>query len=316
MIVGGGKKGGWMGLRILDGGLGTELASRGCDISDSLWSARVLLEQPEVIEGVHFDYLRAGAECITTASYQVSFQGFARAGLGREETIRALRESVAVARRARGRFQAAQPHGRVPLIAASVGPYGASLGDGSEYHGNYNCSAAELLAFHEERLNVLIETRPDILACETIPSWEEAEVILRVLRRHPGVPAWFSFTCRDALHTAHGEPLRECAQRLDPESVVAAIGVNCIAPHLAAPLISEIRAVSAKPVVVYPNSGQKWDAVQRCWRGDKAQTGIAALASQWYAAGARWIGGCCGTRPEDIAGIRAALPRKLPQQAS
>ena len=305
-----------MTLRILDGGLGTELASRGCDVSDSLWSARVLLEQPDVVEGVHFDYLRAGADCLTTASYQVSFAGFARAGLSRDDTIRALRESVAVARRACDRFRAAQPDGRVPLIAASVGPYGASLGDGSEYHGDYNCSAAQLRTFHEERLNVLIEARPDILACETIPSWEEAEVILRVLRQHSGVPAWFSFTCRDALHTAHGESLRECARRLEQESLVAAIGVNCIAPQLAAPLIAEICAVSAKPLVVYPNSGQKWDAIQRCWRGDKAQTDIAALASQWYAAGARWIGGCCGTRPSDIALIRAVLPGKLPQQSS
>jgi homocysteine S-methyltransferase len=297
-----------MSLRILDGGLGTELASRGCDLSAPLWSARVLLDQPQVLEQVHLDFLQAGADCIATASYQVSSRSFARAGLGPGDALRALQDSVAIARRARDRFQALRTGRPAPLIAASLGPYGASLADGSEYHGNYSCSPAELLAFHEERLAAIVPANPDLLAFETIPSWEEAEIMLRALRRYPGVQAWFSFTCRDARHTAHGQPLRECARLLGREPSVAAIGVNCVAPELAIPLIAEIRSSSAKPIAVYPNSGQTWDALRRCWTGEKSKLPIAALAAQWYAAGARWIGGCCGTRPADIAAIRAALP--------
>lgn len=296
-----------MDLRILDGGLGTLLTSRGCDLAGPLWSARVLLERPEDVEQAHLDFLGAGADCITTASYQVSATSFAKAGLAPGDADRALKESVEAARRAKDRFLSTTGGSRNVFIAASAGPYGASLADGSEYHGNYRCSKQELIAFHEERVRTLAAAGPDLLAFETIPSWEEAEAMLDALRRNPGTPAWFSFTCRDERHTAHGDELQECARRLSREPAVTAIGVNCIAPRLAAPLIAEIRSSSEKTIVVYPNSGQTWDPVGRCWTGDKSNWDIAAAARQWYAGGARWIGGCCGIFPQDIAALRAAL---------
>jgi homocysteine S-methyltransferase len=297
---------------ILDGGLGSELARRGLDVSDALWSARVLLDAPEAIEQVHLDYLQAGAEVITTASYQVSFEGFARAGLGAADAERALAESVAIARRARGKF-AAQPAGAGDAaragaairVAASVGPYGATLADGSEFHGNYGVRFDELVEFHRRRLAVLARAGADLLACETLPSLEEARAIvvaLRELRDAP--PAWFSFTCRDGQHTAHGEPLGDCARLLDAEPAVVAIGVNCTAPQFVASLVRELRAATSKPIVAYPNRGQQWDAARRQWSGPAATENWGALARTWHNAGARWLGGCCGTTPADIASLR------------
>ena len=292
---------------ILDGGLGTELERRGCNVRDSLWSARALLEDPATIEQVHLDYLNAGAECITTASYQISFSGFARAGLSERDAARALCESVAVARRACERFAEKNPTRRRPFVAASVGPYGATLADGSEFHGNYNCSFAELVDFHHARLQILISAQPDILACETLPSPDEARAILEALRGFADARAWFSFTCRDGLHTAHGEPIAECARALVQEAAVAAIGVNCTAPGWIASLVRELRSTTAKPIVVYPNRGQKWDAATRSWTGTAEATDLGLLAAEWYALGARWIGGCCGTTPRDTERISATL---------
>jgi homocysteine S-methyltransferase len=293
---------------ILDGALGTELASRGCDVSDALWSARALLEAPQVIEQVHLDYLAAGAAVITTASYQVSFEGFARAGLAAADTERALAESVAIARRARQKF-AAHSSGaptRAIRIAASVGPYGATLADGSEFHGNYGLSFDALAEFHRRRLAVLVRAGADLLACETLPSLEEARAIVAALRHFPAAPpAWFSFTCRDERHTAHGEPLGDCARLLDAEPAVVAIGVNCTAPRFVTPLVRELRAATAKPLVAYPNRGQQWDAARRAWSGSPATEDWGTLSRQWHAAGARWLGGCCGTTPADIASLKA-----------
>lgn len=296
------------GPLLLDGGLGTELARRGCKVSDALWSARVLLENPEAVERVHLDYLEAGADVITTASYQVSFAGFARAGLSRADAVAALEQSVVVAQRARTKHLARAEATRAILVAASVGPYGATLADGSEFHGNYDFSFDELVLFHRERLEVLARAGADLLACETLPSLDEAKAILATLREFPAARAWFSFTCVDEKHTAHGEAISDCARYLDSEETVAAVGVNCTAPHLIAPLIREIRGATRKPVVVYPNRGQQWDAAQRCWTGAAASQDLGVWASEWYAAGASWIGGCCGTTPQDIATMRAALP--------
>jgi homocysteine S-methyltransferase len=302
-----------MQILLLDGAMGTELTRRGWDVSDALWSARVLLEHPEAIEQIHYDYLRAGADCITTASYQVSFAGFEKAGKSREATALALTESVRIAKRARTRFANEFGQRREPLVAASVGPYGASLADGSEYHGNYACERMELLTFHMQRMFCLSAAEPDLFACETIPSWDEAEVLVEALHQFPHLPAWFSFACRDGEYTVHGERMRDCARALATERQVLAIGINCTAPLHVNALIAEIRAETSKPIVVYPNSGKTWDARARCWVGESSARSWEASAVEWFKQGASWIGGCCGTTPEDIGRMRLALEKEFPQ---
>src|SRR3974390_665956 len=195
---------------ILDGALGTELGQRGWDVSDALWSARILLEHPEAIEQIHYDYLQAGADCITTASYQVSFPGFKKAGKTRESTAWALTESVRLAKHARTRFANELKGRSEPLVAASVGPYGASLADASEYNGNYSCAPEELVKFHLQQMFCLNAAEPELFACETIPSWDEAESLLLALHQFPHMRAWFSFACKDGRHTVHGERISPC----------------------------------------------------------------------------------------------------------
>jgi len=290
------------GVLVLDGGLGSELERRGCYTRDTLWSARVLLDEPEQIARVHRDYLEAGADCIISASYQISFEGFERAGLCAFDTERALRGSVAIAQQECSEFE--KKHGRHALVAASVGPYGAMLANGAEFHGNYGIGLEELMAFHGRRLRILWEARPDVLACETIPSFEEAEALVECLHELPEATAWFTFTCSDDRHTGHGEEFGDCVRWLDRETQAVAIGVNCTAPGLVASLIRIAREETEKPIVVYPNSGRRWDAAQRTWVGPESERDFGALAKSWRQAGARWIGGCCGTTPEDVRKIR------------
>jgi homocysteine S-methyltransferase len=289
-------------IRILDGGMATELEKLGCDLSGPLWSAHVLREQPEKIEAVHDSYLDAGADCILTASYQVSAKAYAEMGLTREDAAASLRESVRLAEKSRARHP-----GRRILIAASLGPYGAALHNGAEYDGNYDISFDQLVNFHARRLSVLAETNADLIAFETVPSLEEAQAIIAAIKQYSQISAWVSFTCRDAAHTAHGEPIAGCGSCLDSVPQVVAIGINCTAPAFVTPLIQALKASTAKPIVVFPNSGEGWDAETCSWTGKADPAAFSVSAQEWRCAGAQIIGGCCRTGPEHVRAITESL---------
>lgn len=292
---------------ILDGGLATELEARGCDIAGSLWSARVLRDSPEAIEQLHYDYYAAGADCAITASYQASYEGFASIGLDAGETTRLLRLSVELALNARSRYRQDHPEDRRELfVAASVGPFGAISHDGAEYRGDYGLTVAQLVAFHERRFGVLASAGADLLACETIPVLDEARAYVELLARHPDARAWLSFTSPDGRHTSHGEPLAECARLADPVPNVFAVGVNCVKPEIVEDAIRSLATGTGKPIVVYPNSGERWVAGEESWHGAPGH-GIAAFAPAWVRAGARHIGGCCRVGPDQILQLRTVL---------
>ena len=293
------------GLHVLDGGLATELENMGLHLDGPLWSAHVLESSPESIAAVHREYLEAGADCLLTASYQVSTEGFAELGRSPHEATtaaaRALHASVELAEQTRREYQASSP--RPVWIAASLGPYGAMLHNGAEYHGNYPCGFEDLVGFHRRRIAVLADTHADFLAFESIPSLEEARAILASLQPYPDLAAYFSFTCRDGQHISHGETLRACGELLDAHPQVIGIGVNCTAPGLIKSLIEELAPVTSKRILVYPNSGEGWDAVRRCWLGDGQMQEFGKMAQAWRDAGAQWIGGCCRTGPEHVRAV-------------
>lgn len=298
---------------ILDGGLATELEARGCDISGALWSARVLRERPEAIEQLHYDYYAAGASVAISASYQASFEGFATLGIDADETARLLRLSVELARDARTRYRRDHPRdGRDLRVAASVGPYGAISHDGGEYRGEYGLTVDELVRFHARRFDVLAGAGADLLACETIPVLAEARAYCTLLASHPGSQAWLSFTSPDGEHTSHGEPLVDCARLADGIAGVVAVGVNCVKPDVVASAIRSLKAGTGKPIVAYPNSGERWIAGDESWHGAPGEDGLAALAPEWFRAGADLIGGCCRVGPGQIAALAAALARAAP----
>jgi homocysteine S-methyltransferase len=292
---------------ILDGALATELERRGADLNDPLWSAKCLLEHPNLIRAVHLDYLMAGADIVTTATYQATFEGFGARGIEHEEAARSMCDAVDLAIAARDEFWF-EPLRRVerlrPLVAASVGPYGAMLADGSEYRGRYAISDRGLAAFHRPRLEVLAGSGADLLAFETIPSLREALVLAQLLEEHPAMTAWISFSCRDGAHDCEGDPISECAAALRSHPQIAAVGVNCSRPEYIHELLCGMRAHTDKPLIAYPNSGEAYDASTKSWSGACAiKPADEALA--WYRAGARLIGGCCRTTPQDVAALRA-----------
>ncbi len=292
---------------ILDGAFSTELERRGCDLNDPLWSAKVLMENPEAITAVHEDYFNAGADCVITASYQATIEGLLKRGLSEEEACNLITSSTTLAQKARDNFWA-KPENRKnrprPLVAASVGPYGAFLADGSEYRGNYDIDENGLMDFHRKRLNILIESKPDILACETIPCLPEAKALVRLLEEYPDIYCWMSFSAKDGEHTNNGERIEACAHFLNSYDQVAAVGINCTAPEHIESLIFEIRKGTNKPIVIYPNGGEQYDPVTKTWHGvslEKSSYGTSAL--HWYNNGAQVIGGCCRTTPDDIREI-------------
>lgn len=291
---------------IIDGALATELERRGCDLNDDLWSAKILLEQPEKIKQVHYDYFRAGADCAITASYQATMQGLMRRGLNATQAHDLIQKSVRLAVEARDEFWADETHrlGRAkPFVAASVGPYGAFLADGSEYRGNYGLTESDLMDFHRPRMRALIEAGADILACETIPCLVEAQALVKLLEEFHSIEAWISFSCRDEAHVNEGQRLEDCVRAVEASPFVAAVGVNCTSPKYIPALIREARKATNKPVLVYPNSGETYDAAKNDWDGHPVYESFGEEAKDWFRAGARLIGGCCRTTPEDIRSI-------------
>ena len=278
---------------VLDGGLATQLEAAGHDLGDELWSARLLADDPAAIVAAHRAFLDAGARVITTASYPATVDGFVRRGHTAVEAAGLIRRSVDLAREA-----VAGRDG--PLwIAASVGPYGAVLADGSEYRGDYGLTVNQLVRFQGPRLRLLADAGPDVLALETVPDVREAEALLTALDG-VGVPAWLSFTIAGD-RTRAGQPLADAVALADHPGLIA-IGVNCSAPDDATAAV-ETFAATGKPVVVYPNRGEVWDAVQRGWTGPAADIDAAA----WMRRGARLVGGCCRVMPDDIAAIARAV---------
>ncbi|MFD9609070.1 homocysteine S-methyltransferase [Streptomyces sp. NPDC059083] len=288
------------GVLVLDGGLSNQLEAQGCDLSDALWSARLLADGPEQIEAAHTAYVRAGARVLITSSYQATFEGFARRGAGREEAARLLARSVELAR------SAGEAVGEEVWVAASVGPYGAMLADGSEYRGRYGLTVGALERFHRPRIEVLAAAGPDVLALETVPDADEAEALLRVAEGC-GVPVWLSYTVEGG-RTRAGQDLAEAFAVAAGNDQVVAVGVNCCDPAEAGDAVELAVAVTGKPAVVYPNSGERWDARARGWSGDMAFDPERALA--WAGAGARLVGGCCRVGPETIGALAGTLAAK------
>jgi len=292
------------GLVVLDGGLATELERRGADLRDPLWSARVLIEDPDLIVHVHQAYVAAGADVVIGASYQASFEGLAARGFDRAAASALLARSVELAR-------AATADRRV-LVAASVGPYGAVLANGAEYTGDYGlgdaaAARAALRAFHLPRAEALASAEPDLLAIETIPSVVETEALVEVLDVLHDVPAWVSFSCRDGAHLNDGTAIEDAVSIAAASPQVVAIGVNCTPPAFVPALLRRARAVTKTALVAYPNRGATWDAGAKSWTGDAVPDGFGPLAQSLRAAGARLIGGCCGTGPADIVDVANAL---------
>jgi len=295
---------------ILDGGLATELERRGADLNDPLWSAKLLIEKPDLIRDVHLDYFRAGADVATTASYQATFEGLANRGLDQDAAAALMRAAVTLAIDAREEFWSdpANRGGRLkPLVAASIGPYGAMLADGAEYRGDYRLSEDALMEFHRPRMRVLAGSGADLLACETIPCLDEARALARLLAEFPAIGAWISFSCRDGRHDSRGELLAECARALERFDQVLSIGVNCTAPQHIESLVAELEHSTGKPIAVYPNSGEQYDASTKHWHGCAVSRTFADDAGSWRRAGARLIGGCCRTTPHDIMALKDAL---------
>ena len=293
------------GIVIVDGALATELEARGADLNHGLWSARLLTENPQLIQQVHYDYLLSGADIITTASYQASFPGFTRHGYTHTEAIMLMQLSVQLALDAKALFLQHHTPNTKPLVAASVGPYGASLADGSEYRGNYGISIPALKEFHYERMKVLAESGADLLAFETIPCMDEAIALIELLKEFPGIQAWLSFSCKDEAHASSGEPFAACMNLANSSEQVIAAGVNCTAPAYIDSLIKIAVTATDKPIIVYPNKGEVWDAMQKRWISAPTHTHhFLSDAKHWHKSGAKLIGGCCRTTPEDISQLR------------
>lgn len=295
---------------LLDGGLATELEAQGFGIDSRLWSAELLQSNPQAIVDAHIAYLEAGARCIISASYQASRRGFMASGLRASAADDLILSSVALAQSARQAYVARHPGaGNGPIVAASIGPYAAMLHDGSEYRGNYDAGRSDLRQFHESRLAVLDASGADVLACETIPDFAEASVLCELLKRVRS-PAWVSFCCRDGRHLSDGSKIVRAAALFRDHPRVLAVGVNCTAPQHIPSLIQEVRrGAPDQAIVVYPNSGEVYDATDNSWSGTVDPVDCAVAAESWRDAGAQLIGGCCRMGPQHITAMQRQLSR-------
>ncbi len=291
----------------IDGGLATQCEAMGYNIDGDLWSAQLLQSNPRAIVDATRAYLDAGARIVATASYQASRQGLMATGLSAEEADDLILSSVELARQACVEFMADNPDADRPLVAISIGPYGAILHDGSEYTGDYDINDEDLRAFHEERLQLLDAADADLFICETVPSGREAGILAGLLGR-VSKPAWVSFSCRDESHLADGTPVAAAAEYFRDHPNVLALGVNCVPPEIVLPLIGELRrAAPGKSIVVYPNSGEVYRSEDNSWHGTTTPLQCEQAAAEWISAGANLVGGCCRIGPAQIAAMSQSI---------
>lgn len=292
---------------VIDGGLITQLKAQGFELDGVLWSAELLQTNPQALVDAHKAYLEAGAEIIISASYQASRPGFHQVGIDADKADELIASSVTLARRAVDEFMAEHPDTYERYVAASVGPYGAVLNDGSEYRGKYGVPRTILRDFHAVRLKVLDAAGADLLACETIPSAEEA-IVLGELLAEASTPAWLTFSCRDGEHLCGGARIDDVAKELDLLGTLMALGVNCTPPQYVTSLIGNLRRVVPNmPIVVYPNSGESFVAGNNRWEGERSLDDIVGYAREWHDAGATLIGGCCRVGTEEIQALARAF---------
>jgi len=285
---------------IIDGGLSNVLEEQGCDLNHKLWTASLLEKNPEAIIQAHFDYLKSGAQCITTSSYQASIPGLIDNGYSRDAAEAIIIKSVQLAEIAIRRAKSLGIINSMPLIAASIGPYGAYLADGSEYRGNYGVSDEILRSFHLEKIKILDRSNADLLACETIPSFQEAKVLSDIIN-HVDKPVWISFSCRDVEHINDGSKIKNCVSLFRNHPKVFAIGANCTDPKYISGIIRNIKESSGdKKIIVYPNSGEAYNAKSKTWIGVSKPKFFAEMTKEWSKLGADIIGGCCRIGPEHI----------------
>ena len=275
----------------LDGGLSTALENNGNKLTTSLWTGELIRSNPAQITKAHLDFINAGAQIIITSSYQLSYSGCSERGWSEQETDQALITSTKLAK------DAATQSGKSVKVAASIGPYGASLADGSEYKGNYGVTKSLLKDFHSKRLELLISTSPDYLALETMPDTFEVEILLELLKDCP-IPFWISYSCTQGNQTNAGQSFQAA---VDLAKEAMAVGINCTKPELITDLLRS--ASSSKPFIVYPNSGRVWDAKHKIWTGSSSAGFSNQLISEWIGAGAQIIGGCCGISAAEIADL-------------
>lgn len=294
---------------LLDGGLSNELERLGCDLNQKLWSAKLLDSNPEAIVLAHLAYLEAGAQCIITSSYQATLPGFMAIGFDKAAARALILKSVQLAEEARRRFMLSHPDYPFPLIAASIGPYGAYLANGAEYRGDYGISDQELTDFHQPKIDLLASSQADILACETIPSFQEAKV-LSILLKNKRKAAWVSFSCKNGQHICDGTPIEDCAALFSDHPTVFAIGVNCTSPAYISELIHSLKRKSGeKKLIVYPNTGAIYQPVSKTWSQLSESASCEVMVSEWINLGADILGGCCGIGPEQIKAMGKSMNR-------
>ena len=279
---------------VIDGGLSTALELLGADISGPLWTAQTVIDDPALLERAHRSFVEAGADIIATASYQCGTKQFEAIGLSSKEARDALASTTTIARRA--------VEGTSVAVAASVGPFGASLANGSEYNGRYGVEWQQVEDYHREKLAILVDSGADLIAIETIPLADEALLIAEILEELGAPPAWFSFGFADETQTYGLDAVDKAVLSIAGYADLVAIGMNCTHPRYVDSLLASMsELVSGIPLIVYPNHGREWDAVARCWIGDSMSISAGETVKRWVDLGARFIGGCCGIGPEDIA---------------
>lgn len=285
---------------ILDGGLSNVLEDFGCNLDHALWSANLIIQEPDMIVKAHLAYMRAGAKCITTSSYQATIEGFERIGLTKSESRAMMLRSVELAKEARSIFLQDRPHEEPIYLAASIGPYGAFLADGSEYKGLYDISDESLKAFHTEKVRILEETDADFLAFETIPSKREIKILAEIISQCKK-PCWLSFSCKNESSLNDGNSIIEAVKSIDSTKNLFALGINCTAPIYVSGIIKNILPfIHDKKLIVYPNSGEIYLPETKSWEGLSDPGVFQKMASEWLQSGVDIIGGCCRIGPEHI----------------
>jgi homocysteine S-methyltransferase len=287
-------------IKLLDGSMSFPMEHLGYNLKNKLWTGMALISDPDIIKNIHKDYINAGADYISTSTYQVSYDRLKNMGYQSSEIKKVFQKSVDLVKEA---IKESGSKKEIKIVG-SFGPFASYDPNASEYVGKYNSTDDEIKNFHLNNINIIEETDLDIILYETIPCLREIKVLSKVLSQ-TNKEIWISITCNENIEFRDGSSFKEACKIISQIEQITTLGINCFSPLLVEKALKELKKYSNKKTLVYPNSGEQYNPKVKYWSGKNEFNNL--MIKNWLSLSPDIIGGCCRVGYNNIKKMREEI---------
>ena len=289
-------------IKLLDGSMSFPMEQLGYNLKNKLWTGKALINNPDLIKDIHKGYIDAGADFISTSTYQISFDRLKNMGYQSEEIKKIFQKSVDIVKDA---IEESKLKKEIKIVG-SFGPYASYDPEASEYIGEYDSTDIEIKKFHLNNIRIIEETDLDIILYETIPCLREIKILSEALS-HSTKEIWISITCNEEMEFRDGSSFKDACEIISKIEKITTMGINCFSPLLVKKAIDLLKKYSNKKILIYPNSGEIYNPKERFWTGNNEFNN--SMIKNWLSLYPDIIGGCCRIGYDDIKKMRVEIDK-------